>query len=121
MCPAAEAGGDHAAGAASALACGRGHPEDASVFHTHRETTLKYPELGVEVRRSTLNTPRRRRARTGYKTPIIEAAEGLFVMRAKAGEHILDYRYINGIRREGEEVEWLPRTTLYDRGTLPAA
>ena len=27
--------------------------------------------------------------------------------RFAAGEHILDYRYKNGVRRAGEEVEWL--------------
>ena len=65
-------------------------------------------KIGVEVRRSTLNTPWKRRARAGHRTNVIEAGEGLFATRKiKRHEHILDYRYKNGVRRAGEEVDWL--------------
>ena len=85
----------------------------------HRETAITYPELGVEVRRSSLNTPRRKRARTGFRMPIVEAGDGLFTTRSfKYGEHILDYRYVHGIRREGDEVDWLSYTDYIERYPL---
>ena len=58
------------------------------------------------VARSTLNTPRRRRARGGHKREVVEAGEGLFARRRFAvGEEILDYAYMNGVR--GEKVDHL--------------
>ena len=84
--------------------------------HTHTHTHTPYPNLGVEVRRSSLNTPVKKRARAGYKTRIIEAGDGLFAMRRfKPGEHILDYRYQHGVKQRGNEVDWLSTTAFIAR------
>ena len=47
---------------------------------------------------------------------IVEAGDGLFATRRfKAGEHILDYRYIHGVSRNGDEVDWLSADTFSER------
>ncbi len=64
--------------------------------------------IGVTVKRSTVNTSKKKRARTGYKKPIVEAGEGLFATRDfRPNENILDYRYKGGVKREGDKVDWL--------------
>lgn len=68
------------------------------------------------VRRSTLNTPQKRRARGGHKRGIVEAGKGLFAARDyKVGEHILDYRYRGGVKRPGDEVDWLTKAQHDER------
>ena len=48
--------------------------------------------------------------RTGHRVRIVEAGDGLFATRHfRKHEHILDYRFKNGIRRPGDEVDWLTR------------
>ena len=80
------------------------------------ENVTQYPDLGVEVRRSNLNTPQRKRSRIGHRVRIVEAGEGLFATRHfRKHEHILDYRFKNGIRRPGDEVDWLTRDELHAR------
>ena len=70
----------------------------------------------MEVRRSSLDTPTKRRARAGFKMNIVEAGDGLFATRRfKAGEHILDYRYIHGVSRNGDEVDWLSADAFSER------
>ena len=60
------------------------------------QKTRFYPELGVEVRRSSLNTPVKKQARTGAYQRIVEAGDGLFASRRFGShEYILDYRFIN--------------------------
>ena len=71
-----------------------------------------YKDLGVEVKRSTLNVVMeggpRKWARAGAREEIIDAGEGLFATkRFQKGEEILDYRYIGGKEVRGDEVEWL--------------
>ena len=66
------------------------------------------------VARSTLNTPRRQRARGGSKRSIVEAGEGLFARRRfKKGEVILDYAYMNG--KYGEKVDHLTKEERWQR------
>ena len=90
-------------------------PEHTQNAHNNTRRQA-YPELGVEVRRSSLNTPTQKRARAGYKLNIVEAGDGLFATRKfKTGEHILDYRYIHGVSRSGDEVEWLSAETFTER------
>ena len=58
----------------------------------------------------------RKRSRIGHRVRIVEAGEGLFATRHfRKHEHILDYRYKNGIRLPGEEVDWLTRDELHAR------
>ena len=64
----------------------------------------EYKELGVEVRRSTLNRildgGPRTWARAGAKERVSDAGDGLFATRRFAlGQEILDYRYIGGIKK----------------------
>ena len=68
----------------------------------------------VVVRRSGLNTSRRKGARTGHMTPIVRAGDGLFVTRDyRPGEHILDYRFVNG--QSGARVDWITRAEFRAR------
>ena len=58
-------------------------------------------ECGVGVARSTLNTPRRQRARGGHKREVVEAGDGLFARRRfEARENVLDYAFMNGVNGE---------------------
>ena len=58
------------------------------------------------VARSTLNTPRRQRARGGHKREVVEAGDGLFARRRfEARENVLDYAFMNGV--SGEKVDHL--------------
>ena len=62
------------------------------------------------VDQSTLNTSTsiKKRARTGYNRPIVDAGLGLFTERAfRRNEPILNYRYIDG--GGGESVEMLTK------------
>ena len=66
------------------------------------------------VARSTLNTPRKQRARGGHKRDMVEAGEGLFARRRFAvGEHILDYAFMNGVN--GEMVDHLTAAERWQR------
>ena len=81
-----------------------------------RRARMSFPEIGVRIQRSTLNTPRRKRARKGHVQMICEAGEGLYATRDfKAGEWILDYRYKQGKRKEGDEVDMLSKEELQER------
>ena len=78
--------------------------------------TREFTALGVEVKRSSLSTSRKKRARAGHKQIITEAGDGLFATRRfKPREWILDYRYVGGIPKEGDEVEWLKEETFKNR------
>ena len=58
------------------------------------------------VARSTLNTPRKQRARGGHKREVVEAGDGLFARRRfEAKEKVLDYAFMNGVN--GERVDHL--------------
>ena len=58
------------------------------------------------VARSTLNTPRKQRARGGHKREVVEAGDGLFARRRfEAKEKVLDYAFMNGV--SGERVDHL--------------
>ena len=71
-------------------------------------------ECGVGVARSTLNTPRKQRARGGHKREIVEAGDGLYARKRFAKhEFILDYTYMNGVN--GEKVDRLTRAERWQR------
>ena len=75
-------------------------------------------ERGVvgPIKRSSLSTPGKKRARTGHRKIIIEAGDGLFATRRfKPYEWILDYRYKGGVPKEGDEVEWLKKEEFKNR------
>ena len=79
-----------------------------------------FRELGVEVKRSTLNRVldggTRRWARAGAREAVEDTGDGLFAtQRFHKGQEILDYRYIGGRQVMGEEVEWLTREQFRDR------
>ena len=77
-----------------------------------KERKREYGKLGVEVKRSNLNRVMdggpRTWARAGAKERVSDTGDGLFATRRfHPGQEILDYRYIGGIKKAGDEVDWL--------------